>query len=247
MPGLENQVAVVTGSSRGLGRAIAIEMAREGAAVVVNYNRGEAEAADVAEEIAKLGSRCIVERADVSQPDQARGLINRALEEFGAVDVLVNNAGIVRDRTLRKLTDEDWTTVLSNNLNSAFYCTSAAAPGMIERQYGRIINVSSFVGQSGNIGQANYAASKAGLIGLTKTLALELARYNITVNAVAPGFLATDMVGKISDEIQEKIKQRIPLRRFGEPDEVARFITFIAAQGGYITGAELNINGGVYM
>ncbi len=247
MAGLGEQVAVVTGSSRGLGRAIALELARQGAAVVINYNSGETEAREVASQVEQLGGRCTVIRANVAEAEQARGLISGAIGQFGRLDVLVNNAGITRDRTLRKLTDAEWLEVINNNLNSAYYCTSAAVPWMIEQKYGRIINISSFVGQAGNFGQANYAASKAGLIGFTKALALELARYNITVNAVAPGFLATDMVGEIPEQIQTQIKKRIPLGRFGEPEEVARAVVFLAAHGDYITGAQININGGVYM
>ncbi len=247
MAGLDDQVAVVTGSSRGLGRAIALELAQQGATVVINYNRGEAEARDVASQVEQQGGKCAVIQGDVAESSQARNLINEAIGQFGRLDVLVNNAGITRDRSMRKLTDDDWVEVINTNLNSAWYCTAAAVPKMIEQNHGRIINISSFVGQAGNFGQANYSASKAGLIGFTKTAALELARYNITVNAIAPGFLATEMVGQIPENIQTQIKQRIPLGRFGEAEEVARVVAFLAVHGDYITGSQININGGVYM
>ncbi len=244
---LEGQAAVVTGSSRGLGRAIALELARQGAIVVINYRRAETEAREVAARVEELGARCVVVQADVSEAEQARQLISAAIDRFGRVDVLVNNAGITRDRTLRKMTGSDWLEVIDNNLNSAYYCTSAAVPGMIEQKYGRIINISSFVAQAGNFGQANYAASKAGLIGFTKAAALELARYNVTMNVVAPGFLATDMVERIPEDVRAQMKQRIPLGRLGEPDEVAKLVAFLATDGDYITGAEFNINGGVHL
>ncbi len=247
MAGLDDQVAVVTGSSRGLGRAIALELAQQGATVVINYNRGEAEARDVAGQVEQQGGKCAVIQGNVAESSQARNLINEAIGQFGRLDVLVNNAGITRDRSMRKLTDDDWVEVINTNLNSAWYCTAAAVPKMIEQNHGRIINISSFVGQAGNFGQANYSASKAGLIGFTKTAALELARYNITVNAIAPGFLATEMVGQIPENIQTQIKQRIPLGRFGEAEEVARVVAFLAVHGDYITGSQININGGVYM
>ena len=247
MAALEGQVAVVTGSSRGLGRTIAEELAREGASVVVNYNRGEAEAREVAAGIEQQGGKAVVIGGNVADAQQARSLVEGAISQLGRLDILVNNAGITRDRSMRKLSVEDWNEVITTNLNSAFYCASAAVPKMIEQNYGRIINISSFVGQAGNFGQANYSASKAGLIAFTKTAALELAKNNITVNAIAPGFLATDMVAQIPENIQTQIKSRIPLGRFGEPQEVARVVAFLAIHGAYITGAQININGGVYM
>ena len=240
-------VAIVTGSSRGIGRAIAIELARRGMAIVVNYRSAEAEAKDVAAELATAGADCLCLQADVAQPDEARGLIRRVHEQWGRVDVLVNNAGITRDRTLRKLTDEDWLDVINTNLGSVYYCTSAAMPIMIGQGYGRIINISSYVGQAGNFGQANYGASKGGIIAFTKTAALELARYGITVNAIAPGFTETEMLSKVPADVQEKIRERIPMGRFGKAQEVAKVVAFIATEADYITGQQINVNGGVYM
>ena len=163
------------------------------------------------------------------------------------IDILVNNAGITRDKSIRKMTDDDWTEVIDTNLNSAFYCTSAALPFMIERNFGRIINVSSFVGQAGNFGQANYAASKGGLIAFTKVLALELAKYNITANVIAPGFTATDMTEHIPLDVMEQIKQRIPMHRLALPEEIAKAAAFLICDGDYITGQQINVNGGIYM
>lgn len=244
---LDGQVAVVTGSSRGLGRAIAVELAGQGASVVINYNSGERAASEVAAEVRQLGGTCEVIQGNVADPGQARRLIDGAVERFGRLDVLVNNAGVTRDRTLRKMTERDWLEVIDNNLNSAYFCTSAAVPHMTDQKYGRIVNIGSFVGQAGNFGQANYAASKAGLVGFTKAAALELAKHNITINVVAPGFLATDMVRGLPEAVRGQIEERIPLGRLGEPEEVARLVAFLVTNGDYITGAEFNINGGVYL
>nr|ART40453.1 K56 [uncultured bacterium] len=241
------QVAIVSGSSRGIGRAIALELARRGMAVVVNYRSAETEAQAVAAEVRALGVDCLCLQADVADPDQARGLISQVQAQWGRVDVLVNNAGITRDKTLRKLTDDDWLQVINTNLGSVYYCTSAAMPIMIEQNYGRIINISSYVGQAGNFGQANYGASKGGIIAFTKTAALELARYGITVNAIAPGFTETEMLSKVPPDVQDKIRARIPMGRFGKADEVAKVVAFIATEADYITGQQINVNGGVYM
>ncbi len=244
---LDNQIALVTGGSRGIGKEIALELARLGAKIAINYNRGEAEARAVAEEVGKLGSECLVLQADVSDKNQARGLVNQTIEHYGQLDILVNNAGITRDKTLKKLTDDDWESVINTNLNSVYYTVSAAYPSMIERNYGRIVNISSFVGQAGNFGQTNYAASKGGIIAFTKSAAQELAKNNITVNAIAPGFTETEMLAKVPDEIREKILSKIPMRRFGKPNEIARAVVFLVADGDYITGQQINVNGGVYM
>nr|ALV86752.1 3-ketoacyl-CoA reductase [uncultured bacterium P2N8] len=241
------QVAIVSGSSRGIGRAIALELARRGMAVVVNYRSAHTEAQAVAAEVRALGVDCLCLQADVADPDQARGLIREVQAQWGRVDVLVNNAGITRDKTLRKLTDDDWLQVINTNLGSVYYCTSAAMPIMIEQNYGRIINISSYVGQAGNFGQANYGASKGGIIAFTKTAALELARYGITVNAIAPGFTETEMLSKVPPDVQEKIRARIPMGRFGKAEEVAKVVAFIATDADYITGQQINVNGGVYM
>jgi acetoacetyl-CoA reductase/3-oxoacyl-[acyl-carrier protein] reductase len=183
----------------------------------------------------------------VSNRDEARALVRRAAEQFGQLDILVNNAGITRDKTLRKMTDEDWDAVITTNLGSVYYTTSAAMPIMIAQNYGRIINISSYVGQAGNFGQANYGASKGGIIAFTKTAALELAKYNITVNSLAPGFTLTDMLAKVPENVQTMIKSKIPMGRFGMPEEIAKAVLFLAADGDYVTGQQINVNGGVYM
>ncbi len=244
---LDNKIALVTGASRGIGRAIATILAREGAAVALNYRSGEAEARAVADEIATFGGQTMLAQGNVSDKTEARDMVKRVVEHYGRLDVLVNNAGITRDRSMRKLTDEDWLEVINTNLNSVYYCTSAAMEGMIAQKYGRIINISSYVGQAGNFGQANYAASKGGIIAFTKTAAIELAKYNITVNALAPGFTLTDMLAKVPDNVQDQIKAKIPMGRFGLPEEVAKAVLFLAADGDYITGQQINVNGGVYM
>ena len=247
MKRLDEQVAIVTGASRGIGRAVAKELAEHGAAVVVNYFQSQEPAEALVTEITGGGGKAIAVRANVGEPDDAQTLAQRALDEFGRIDILVNNAGVNRDRSLRRMSTEEWQEVINTDLNSAFYCTSAVLPNMVERKYGRIINMSSIVGQMGNIGQANYAAAKAGLIALSKSAAQELARYNITVNAMCPGFIETDMVIALSDEVKETLISRIPLGRFGRPDEVAAFIRFLVTEGDWITGQQFNPNGGMYM
>ena len=186
----------------------------------------------MAGEVRALGVDSLCLQADVADPDQARGLIGEVHAQWGRVDVMVNNAGITRDKTLRKLTDDDWMQVINTNLGSVYYCTTAVMPIMIEQSYGRIINISSYVGQAGNFGQANYGASKGGIIAFTKTAALELARYGITVNAIAPGFTETEMLSKVPGEVREKILARIPMGRFGKPQEVAKVVAFIATEIG---------------
>ncbi len=244
---LETRTAIVTGAAKGIGRAIALRLAQEGARVAVNYKTSEAAAKQVVEDIAAAGGEALLIQADVCDVAESRGLVRRVLDQWGRLDILVNNAGITRDRSLRKLTDEDWLAVIENNLHSVYLCTTAAMPVMIEQKYGRIVNISSYVGQAGNFGQANYAASKGGIIAFTKTAAIELAKFNVTVNAIAPGFTLTDMLAKVAPEIQEQIKARIPMGRFGEPDEVAKVVVFVAADGDYITGQQINVNGGIYM
>ena len=244
---LEGQVAVVTGASRGIGKACALELARHGAKVVVNYISNVDAAEATRDEIRAFGGEVILVKADVADAEQAEAVIETAIEVLGQVDILVNNAGINRDHTIHRMSVEEWDEVIATDLSGMFYCTKAAVPGMRERNYGRIINMSSVVGQMGNIGQANYAAAKAGMIAFTKTAARELARNNITVNAVCPGFVATDMVTALSEEIQDNIKSQIPLGRFGEPDEVAAVVRFLCIEGAWFTGSQLNLNGGQYM
>ena len=244
---LDGQVAVVTGASRGIGRACAIELAREGASVIVNYVSNADAAEATRDAIHEFGGTVVLVKADVSDPDEASDVIETAVEELGKIDILVNNAGINRDRTIARLPVEDWDEVIRTDLSSMFYCTRAAVPHMREANYGRIINMASIIGQMGNAGQANYAAAKAGMIAFTKAAAKELARNNITVNAVCPGFIATDMVTSLTEDIQDSIRSQIPLGRFGEPEEIAAVVRFLCTEGGWFTGSQLSPNGGQYM
>lgn len=244
---LEGRTALVTGASRGIGRAVALELGREGAQVVVNYLRSEEAASAVSEEIAREGGRALVIRANVGAPGEVRSMVDQVIEECGQIDILVNNAGVTRDRTLRKLTDVDWLDVININLNSVYFCTSAVLPVMTERRYGRIVNIASFVAQAGNFGQTNYAASKGGMIAFTKAAALELAKYGITVNVVAPGFIRTEMLDQMPQEVLERVRSRIPLGHLGEPADVARAVAYLCIDGDYITGQQINVNGGLYM
>lgn len=244
---LEGKVALITGASRGIGRAIALELAHRGASVAVNFRSSQAAAQELRREIHELGCDCELFQEDISNRFHARKLISVVLECFHRLDVLVNNAGITRDRSIRKMTDEDWSEVIDTNLNSVFYCTSAALPAMIEQKYGRIVNIASFSGQAGNFGQTNYAASKGGIIAMTKVLAMELARYNITTNVVSPGFTETEMVTAIPAEVLEQILARIPLRRLAKPEEIAKSVAFLVCDADYITGQQINVNGGIYM
>ncbi len=244
---LKGKVALVTGGSRGIGRAIAIELARRGANVAINYRSGVSYAEETAKQVSELGAECLLIQGDVASKEDAHHIVQAVLDKWHRIDIRVNNAGSNRDRSLRKMTDEDWAEVISVNLNGTFYCTSAALPAMIDQKFGRIINVSSVVGQAGAFGQANYSASKGGVIAFTKTLALEMAKYNITANAIAPGYTSTDMLAAMPEDVAAKIKSRIPMGRFAEPEEVAKAAGFLAADADYITGQELNVNGGVYM
>ncbi len=244
---LADKVVLVTGGARGIGRAICRELSERGAKVAVNYRQSVTAAEDLHEEISDRGWACELFQGDVSDRSQARKVIQDVLDCFHHIDILVNNAGITRDRTIRKMTDEEWLAVIETNLNSAFYCISAVVPVMIQRNYGRIVNIASFCGQAGNFGQVNYSASKGGIIAMTKALALELAKYNITVNALAPGFTSTDMLSAIPEETRGQLKDRIPLRRFAEPEEIAKAAAFLICDGNYITGQQINVNGGIYM
>lgn len=244
---LDGKIALVTGGSRGIGKCISLALAAEGAKIALNYRTSADEAKALAEEIKAMGSDAIYVQGDVSEADQARNLVKQVLAHYGTIDILINNAGITRDMFFKKLTDEAWHQVIKTNLDSVYYVTSAVLPAMLEHSYGRIVTISSFVGQKGNLAQTNYAATKAGIIGFTKSLALELARNNITVNAVCPGFIGTDMVLSIREDVQQKLIDQVPMRRFGKPEEVAQAVLFLAAQGDYITGQQLNVNGGIYM
>jgi acetoacetyl-CoA reductase/3-oxoacyl-[acyl-carrier protein] reductase len=247
MDRLEGKTALVTGASRGIGRAIALELAREGARVAVNYQSSDAKAQEVADEIARMGGSCTLVKANLADAKEARAMVKRVAEQFTHLDVLVNNAGITRDKMLARMTDEDWLEVIQTNLNAMFFCTSAAIPIMTAQSYGRIINIGSMNGQTGAVGQANYSASKGGIIAFTRTAALELARSNITVNVIAPGFTETDMFAKVPAHLQAQIRGRIPLNRFAQPEEIARAVVYLVADGDYITGQQINVNGGALM
>ena len=241
------KVAIVTGSSRGLGRAIVRELADHGCKVVINYFQSKELAEQLQSELKDKGQEAICVHAGVANPDDVQNLIDTTVKEFGGIDILVNNAGVNRDRTIRRMSAEEWREVIATDLDSVFYCTNAALPHMIERGGGRIVNMSSIVGQMGNLGQSNYAAAKAGIVGFTKSAAQEFARFNITVNAMCPGFIATEMVTNLTEEVQQTLLAKIPLGRFGKPEEVARLCRFLVSEGEYITGAQININGGMYL
>jgi NAD(P)-dependent dehydrogenase (short-subunit alcohol dehydrogenase family) len=278
--GLEGKVALVTGGSRGIGQAIALRLAEEGADVAINYQatREQAEklsklidqmgmmdefdklstmidlmetkehAKEVSDLIDSMGKHSIICQANVNDFEQVNRMRDLVVDQFGRIDILVNNAGIVRDKSFVKMTPQMWTEVLSVNLDGAFYCTKAVIEGMLERKFGRIVNISSVIGRMGNRGQANYAASKAGLIALSQTLAKEFASKGITVNAVAPGFIETDMLRSVPKEIMEKILAQIPLGRLGKPSEVAGAVAYLVSEdGNYITGQVIDINGGLYI
>ncbi len=248
MTTLEGAVVVVTGAGRGIGRAIAEELGRGGAKIVVNYARSKAPAEELTRQLTEHGSpQALAIQADVTDAAQAARLIEEAVQQLGRIDVLVNNAGITLDRTMKKMSVQDWDAVIQTDLSSCFYTVKAALPYFTEQKSGNIINISSFVGQAGNFGQANYAAAKSDIIGFTKTAALELARSNVKVNAICPGFIETEMYTAVPDNVKEAILQRIPLRRVGTPQEIARAVRYLVVDGDYITGQTLNVNGGIYM
>jgi 3-oxoacyl-[acyl-carrier protein] reductase len=244
---LKDKVAVVTGASRGIGRAIALKMAECGAKVVVSARSTEA-LESLVKEICELGGEALSVPTDISSSADVDRLFDTAMEAFGRVDILVNNAGITRDNLLVRMKDADWDAVLDTNLKGAFLCSRAAAKIMGKQRIGRIINISSVVGEMGNAGQANYCASKAGLIGLTKSVARELSKRNVTVNAVTPGFIVTDMTEVLNEKVKESLLGQIPLGRFGEAEDIVSAVLFLASdQAGYITGQVLGVNGGMYM
>lgn len=244
---VDGKTALVTGASRGIGRAIAIELAREGAKVAINYSSNEAKAKEVAEKIIELGGTAILCKANIANSKEARAMVETVAKEFTHLDILVNNAGITRDSLLPKMTDEQWVEVVETNLNGCFYCTSAVIPIMTRQSYGRIVNVSSVNGQVAAMGQANYSASKGAVIAFTRTAALELSNFGITVNVVAPGYTETDMIGTVPQAVQTKIKARIPLGRFARAEEIAKAVLFLVADGDFITGQQINVNGGAFM
>jgi 3-oxoacyl-[acyl-carrier protein] reductase len=245
---LTGRKALVTGASRGIGKAIAEKLAEEGADVAMNYRSSEDEADLVAIDAESVGANTWTYRADISHLNEVREMKAIVEKYFGKIDILVNNAGINIDMLFKRMDQESWNKVIQVNLNGAFNCTSTFLDHLLESKHGRIINITSIVGQMGNIGQVNYAASKAGLIGMTKSLARELASNNITVNAIAPGFIETDMVKLIPDKVKEKVLAQIPMRRFGLPEEIAEAVVYLASDdASYITGHILNINGGMYL
>lgn len=243
----KEKVAVITGASRGIGRSIALALAAQGATIVaVDMDQASTEA--VVAELQAAGGKALAVVGNVTVSADVERMIDAATEAFGRVDILVNNAGITRDGLLMRMKDEDWDAVLSVNLKGAFLCTRAAFKVMSKQRYGRIINIASVVGQMGNAGQANYCASKAGLIGLTKSNAREMAKRSITVNAVAPGFIATAMTDALSDKVRAELTAQIPLERLGSADDIANAVVFLASEAsGYITGHVLSVNGGMYM
>jgi 3-oxoacyl-[acyl-carrier protein] reductase len=244
---LEGRVAWVTGASQGIGRACALALAEAGAHIVLG-SRNVSKLEGVAKEIENLGRKALPIAVDISSRESVAECVTKILGEWGKIEILVNNAGITKDNLLLRMKAEDWEAVLRTNLDGAFHCIKAVLPGMVKQRYGRIINISSVVAQMGNPGQANYIASKAGLIGLTKAVAMEVASRNITVNAVAPGFIATSMTERLPEELRKKILVMIPLGRMGSDRDVAHGVRFLASdEAGYITGHVLNINGGMYM
>jgi len=242
---LADKVCLVTGGSRGIGRAICLRLAQEGANVVVNYSTGEDMASQVVREIKKLGQRAIMYKADVSSFDQVSKMIDDIVKEFGRIDILVNNAGVTKDALILRMSEQDWDKVIDVNLKGVFNASRACVKYMVKQRKGKIINISSIVGIYGNAGQVNYAASKAGIIGFTKSLAKELGSRGITVNAVAPGFIKTDMTASFLEK-EDQIVSRIPLKRLGNPDEVANLVVFLASgKADYITGQIIAIDGGM--
>ncbi|MFY0543301.1 3-oxoacyl-ACP reductase [Brevibacillus sp. H7] len=248
MSHLQGFVGIVTGGSRGIGASIVRELAQQGVHLVINYQCNADAAETLVQEVQEeFGVKALAVQADVSLESDAKRLVHTAKKSFNRLDILVNNAGITRDRTFKKLSVEDWNKVIEVNLNSVFYVTHSALPYLQESPQGRIVNISSIIGQAGGFGQTNYSAAKAGMIGFTKSLALELAKTAVTVNSICPGFIETDMLAYVPEEVREQIKSRIPQRRFGQPEEIAKAVSFLVKDGGYITGQSLNVNGGLYM
>ncbi len=245
---LDGKVALVTGGSRGIGRAIALMLAKRGAKVVINYVRGQDEANRVVAAIEGKGGQAHALQGDVSVAAEAQNLIDQTVKTFGKIDILVNNAGITKDTLMVRMSESDWDAVLDTNLKGSYLCAKAALRPMLKARGGRIINISSISGQAGSGGQANYSAAKAGLIGFTKALAREVGSRNITVNAVAPGFIETDMTNVLAEEFKKKALDQIPLERFGKPEDVAEAVAFLASDAAsYITGQVLAVNGGMVM
>lgn len=245
---LDGKVAIITGASRGIGRSVALELAKAGAKIVVNYAGNAAAAESVKDAILADGGQAIVVQADVSDAAAVENLVKQTLDAFGRIDILVNNAGITRDSLLMRMKESDWDDVMNTNLKGVFSCTKAVSKVMMKQRSGNIINMTSVVGLMGNAGQSNYAAAKAGVIGFTKSMAKELAPRGITVNAIAPGFISTDMTAVLSDQVKIDLAQKIPLGRLGDPDDIAKAVLFlVSGSANYITGQTLNVDGGMVM
>ncbi|MDU2065620.1 MAG: 3-oxoacyl-[acyl-carrier-protein] reductase [Sporomusaceae bacterium] len=245
---LDGKVALVTGASRGIGRAVAIQLAQSGAKVVINYAGNRQAAEEVLAAIEAMKGEAILVQGDVSKADAVESMVKQAVERFGRIDILVNNAGITRDGLLMRLKEEDWDAVLNTNLKGVFYCTKAVSKLMMKQRSGKIINMTSVVGVMGNAGQSNYAAAKAGVIGFTKSMAKELAARNIQVNAVAPGFIATDMTDVLPEAVKADLENKIPLQKLGQPEDIANAVLFLASDfASYITGQVLHVDGGMVM
>lgn len=240
------RTAIVTGGSRGIGKAIALELASKGINIVLNYRNSEEEANKVEKEIKELGVEVITVKADISNIDDVQNLVNKAKEKFGFIDIMVNNAGITKDSLILRMKEEDFNSVVDVNMKGVFNCLKCITPVMIKQKSGKIINMASVVGIVGNAGQVNYAASKAGVIGMTKSLAKEIGSRGITVNAVAPGFIETDMTDNLSEKYKEELKKSIPLKKLGKVEDVANLVAFLASEDAdYITGQVINVDGGM--
>ena len=245
---LEGKVAVVTGASRGIGRAIALKLADEGAKVIVNYSGSQAKAEEVVTAIQEAGGEALAMQASVAKSEEVAVLMEAAVKTFGSLDILVNNAGITRDNLLMRMKENEWDDVMDTNLKGVFLCTKAVTRQMMKQRAGRIINISSIVGVAGNAGQANYVAAKAGVIGLTKTTAKELASRNILVNAIAPGFIETEMTAELPEDLKQGMLTQIPLAKLGQPEDIAKAVVFLASEdANYMTGQTLQIDGGMVM
>ena len=244
----EGRVAVVTGGGRGIGRAVAVRLANEGANVAISYRSNDAAAEEVAEEVRAAGAQCETFKGDVASPEDVDALFKGVGEAFGPVEILINNAGLTRDNLMMRMKENEFDEVLSTNLKGTYLCTRAALRPMVRARWGRIVNVSSVVGLVGNAGQANYAASKAGIIGFTKSVAREVAQRGITANVVAPGYVETELTGSLSEEVKDQIRGQVPAGRFAEAEEVAEVVAFLAGEGaGYIMGQTVAVDGGMTM